>query len=219
MGKESENTLIIETNKVCYNKLGKLYEDGEKDLQIITDLGCWQEFIDSLGGKRVLNVGCGQGDASADLIKKGFKLTNTDLSEEMIKIAKKKCPKAENIVLGATDLNQLGDQKFDGIMAIHLLQSLNKDMALDFFKQAHDLLNENGKLFLVFTNTCYIKSGLQPEGGAIEDNMIYWLKWKIEDVISLVNKAHFKPTSVRMQKSLVNTCGYMEPFVIICEKK
>ncbi|MBO7560774.1 class I SAM-dependent methyltransferase [Candidatus Saccharibacteria bacterium] len=219
MGKESENNLIIETNRVCYNNLGELYEDGAKDLQILVNLGCWQEFIDSLSGKRVLNVGCGCGDASADLIKKGYELTNTDLSEEMVKIAKKNCPKAENLVLGATELTKLGDQKFDGIVAIHLLQSLNKDMALDFLKQAHDLLVDSGKLFLVFTNTCYEKSGLQPEGDAVEGNMIYWLKWKIEDVISLVNKANFKPTSVRMQKFIANTCGYMEPFVIICEKK
>lgn len=54
--------------------------------------------------------------------------TNADLSSEMLAIAKEKCPDAKNVVLGATELDKL-DEQYDGIIAIRLIQHLNKKLA------------------------------------------------------------------------------------------
>ncbi len=43
---------IIDTNRECYNNLGKLYTDGTGDFETLLDMGVWQEFLDGLSGKR-----------------------------------------------------------------------------------------------------------------------------------------------------------------------
>ena len=209
---------ITRTNKQCYDKLGELYADGPDDLEILTKTGAWKDFVDELNGRKILNVGCGAADASTVLIKDGFDLINTDLSEAMIEIARKNCPRAKNLVLNATELDKLKDDNFDGIMAIHLIQHLSKTMMAKFFEQVCKKLNDDGVFFLVFTNTCYEKTGCQLEGGAIEDNKIYWHKWKLEDVVPLLTKAGLKPAKMRNQEYVNEGDGYMEPFVFICKK-
>ena len=221
MRKEKTDTnaepFIAEVNRECYDKLGKLYKDGEHDLDIIVKIGAWKDFLDNLSGKSILNVGCGAGDASRLLLDSGYEVTNTDLSPKMLTIAKEKCPEAKNLVLGATELDKL-DEQFDGIIAIHLIQHLNRKMVTDFFRQTYNHLNKNGVFMLVFTNTCFEKSGYQLEGGAVEGNMIWWNKWKLEEVASLIGKYNFKPIKFYQQKYVEKSCGYMEPFVLICKK-
>lgn len=221
MRKEKTDTnaepFITKVNRECYDKLGKLYEEGARDLDIIVKIGAWKDFLDILSGKSILNVGCGAGDASRLLLDNGCEVTNTDLSPEMLAIAKKKCPEAKNLVLGATELDKL-DERFNGVIAIHLIQHLNKKMATDFFRQTYDRLSKDGVFMLVFTNTCFEKNGYQLEGGAVEGNMIWWNKWKLEDVASLIGKCHFNPIKFYQQKYIEKSCGYMEPFVLICKK-
>lgn len=82
-------------------------------------------YLDALSGRSILNVGCGIGDASRLLIDNGYDVVNIDLSPVMISIAQEVYPEAKNLVLGATELDKLG-MKFDGVVAIHLIQHLNK---------------------------------------------------------------------------------------------
>lgn len=135
----------------------------------------------------------------------------------MVKLTSKRCPKSRNLVLDATSLDSLDGKKFDGILAIHLIQHLSKSMLKVFFQQVHDLLTDNGAFLLVFTNTCYPESGYQPEGS--QDGVFtFWHKYGLEDIVPLLNKAKLKPISYRQQKSVDAACGAIEPFVFICKK-
>lgn len=216
--KLGNDDFIIETNKTCYDNLGELYTDGEHDLKVLMEIGAWEDFLKNLSGKKVLNVGCGLGDASAELISHGYDVTNTDLSEKMVEAAQTRCPKAKNLVLSANETSKLKDVDFNGIMAIHLIQHLSKTLMLDFFKQIHEKLSERGVFFLVFTNTCYEKSGCQLDGSEVAGNKIFWHKWMLEDVVSLIVKASLKPIKMYQQKFIDKDGGYMEPFVLICKK-
>lgn len=89
---------------------------------------------------------------------------------------------------------------------------------LKFFGAVYDLLAEDGKFLLVFTNTCYEKTGYQLDGEK-EGNYIFWHKWRMEDIVPLLAKAKLKPIFAKMQKGADGSCVIdMEPFVFICEK-
>lgn len=212
-----DDEFIIDANRKCYDNLGELYMDGEGDLQTLLDMGVWQEFLDTLQGKKVLDVGCGAGDAAVWLAEHDYDVTACDLSAEMVKVARQKTDRAKFIALGATELEKL-NAKFDGIIAIHLVQHLSKTMMKHFFEGVYNSLADDGKFLLVFTNTCYEKTGYQLDGEK-EDNYIFWHKWRMEDVVPVLAKAKLKPIVARTQKGADNSCALdMEPFVFICEK-
>lgn len=169
------------------------------------------------GGSNILNVGCGAGDVSKWLADHGYEVVSTDISPEMIRITSAKLPTARNLVLGATELDQLETEYFDGIIAIHLIQHLNKSLAEKFFRQVYDRLANNGKFLLVFTNNCFAESGYQPEGSKDGVNIV-WYKYNLEDIVPLLNKAHLKPVQFWTQKTLANACGIDRPFAFLCQK-
>lgn len=71
---------------------------------------------------------------------------------------------------------------------------------------------------LVFTNTCYPKTGYQEEG-SMDGVYTVWHKYGLEDIVPLLNKAKLKPFFYHAQKSTANACGNIEPFIFICKKK
>lgn len=213
-----DDNFIIETNRKCYDALGELYTDGMDDLEKVIAIGIWQEFLDSLSGKKVLDVGCGAGDVVQWLVEHDYSVTACDLSSAMTELVKEKVPQAKVINCSATELNQLGEQCFDGMTAVHLVQHLSKTMLKQFFNQVYDLLNDNGKFLLVWTNTCYEKTGYQLDG-ELEGNYIFWHKWRVEDIVPLLAQAKLKPIAMRLQKTTQNGCELnAEPFAFICEK-
>jgi len=216
--KLDDNT-VIDINRHCYDALGADYTDGIRDFEIVEKSGIWQKFLNSLpkDGKKILNVACGAGDMSVWLDQHGYEVVSTDLSPEMVKITAAKMPNSRSLVLGATELDQLNDEKFDGILAVHLIQHLNKSLIEYFLKQVHDLLADGGRFLLVFTNNCFAESGYQLEGSK-EDLYIVWYKHTLEDIVPLLNKAHLKPVEFWTQKVLPDACGIDCPFAFICQK-
>ncbi len=212
-----DNNAIIEVNRQCYDALGADYTEGTPDFEIIEKNGIWQDFLNALPGKKMLNVACGTGDTSVWLDQRDYEVVSTDLSSEMIKVTAEKMLNARNLVLGATELDQLQGEKFDGIFAVHLVQHLNKSLIEKFFCQVHDLLSDGGKFLLVFTNNCFSESGYQLEGSK-DDLYIVWYKHNLEDIAPLLNKAHLEPIKFWTQKVLPDACGIDCPFAFICQK-
>ena len=63
-------------------------------------------------GKKVLDIGCGVGRTTINLINKGYDVIGIDYSEKLIKRAKEKYPKIDFRVMDACDLN-FEDNLFD----------------------------------------------------------------------------------------------------------
>lgn len=94
--------------------------------------------------RKVLEVGCGTGSLLRYLKKKGFDIIGCDNSDVAVRLS-------GQIKASATSL-PFGNQKFDAVIAISLIEHLTKNEGLKFLKEVKRVLKENGHIFLVTPN-------------------------------------------------------------------
>ncbi|MGX7667206.1 class I SAM-dependent DNA methyltransferase [Flavobacterium pedocola] len=101
----------------------------------------------------ILEINCGTGEDAIWLAKQHFKVIATDISPEMIAVAKNKAD-LKNLNFQQADINQLSEifphVKFDLIFSnFGGLNCLSKTELKAFFISATELLTENGRVVLV----------------------------------------------------------------------
>ncbi len=103
-------------------------------------LGCpeasWiDEQLGDLTGKRVLDLGCGLGEASAHFAQRGAKVTSSDLSPGMLEMTKRVAAlrgcTVDTVVASATDLSALPSDEFDVVYAANLLHHVDIQTCID----------------------------------------------------------------------------------------
>jgi len=101
---------------------------------------------------RALDLGCGTGIKSILLAKKGFDVTGIDISETAINYAnentKKENLEIKFIVADATDLDFLGEKKFDFILDWANLHGIPENKRDKYIKGITKHLKSGGKLVL-----------------------------------------------------------------------
>jgi len=77
-------------------------------------------------GLRVLDVGCGNGAALAEFIRRGCTAVGVDLSQQGIELARRTYPQARFEVIGADRdiLQQLGEPAFDLVISTEVVEHL-----------------------------------------------------------------------------------------------
>ncbi len=101
----------------------------------------------------ILEVNCGTGADARCFSEKGHRVIATDISSEMIEVAKKK-HKNSSVVFQELDITRLNKdaflEKFDLIFSnFGGLNCLSPNQVKEFISQTKDLLNPNGKIALV----------------------------------------------------------------------
>lgn len=101
-------------------------------------------------GKKVLDIGFGTGTLTTRLYEQGCEIYGQDFSEEMIKIAQEKMPKA---ILYSGDFTNglvepLNKQRYDAIIATYSLHHLEDEQKVSFIKSLLSLLNEGGAIYI-----------------------------------------------------------------------
>ena len=98
----------------------------------------------------VLDIGFGTGTLTTALYEKGLTVFDQDFSEEMIKIAKEKMPKAKLFAGDFTKglVESLMENKYDVIIATYSLHHLTDDEKIPFIKSLINLLNPGGKILI-----------------------------------------------------------------------
>lgn len=84
--------------------------------------------IGEINGKKILELGCGAGEASVYFAKQGGKVTATDISEKMLIVAQKLATKNNvSIETKKVSANELpfGDDEFDIVYAANLLHHVD----------------------------------------------------------------------------------------------
>ncbi len=95
----------------------------------------------------VLDLGCGSGlPFTRELIKRGFKVTGIDISDTMIKEARKNVPEARYIRVFMTDIDF--DEEFDGIFSGYTMLCLDPKNFKIAAKRAVKSLKRGGFFFL-----------------------------------------------------------------------
>jgi len=160
--------------------------DAEGYLPYVFDHPFFQEFNKTLPGKRILDLGAGPGILAQYYASQGKEVTCLDFSDNMIEAAMKNCPDCQKfIVKNVLDLDP-SDGEYDGIVAFHLVQFLDKKQLIKFFKQVASCLAKDGKFLVVFTNTCHPKSGVNTNSTGLQE---YWNRWQLDDIVPLFSKS------------------------------
>lgn len=144
-----------------YDKFAKQYSDSmpeEGDYFHQTQIDPYiYKIIGDVKDKTIYDLGCGNGYISRNLSKKGAKVFASDVSEELIKIAKEK---SENLdisysVRDGLDFSDFDDNQFDVVvmnMVIHYIEDLDT-----LFKEISRVLKPNG--ILAFSTNHFFRPG------------------------------------------------------------
>ncbi|HZE31586.1 MAG TPA: class I SAM-dependent methyltransferase [Actinoallomurus sp.] len=131
----------------AFDRIGEHYDEAfpHKDGQVTA--GSW--LIERLpSGSRVLDAGCGTGIPTArQFADAGHKVTGVDISEEMLRLARREVPEAEFRHDDIADLDpSLG--VFAAIVAFFSLLMLPRTDIPSVLTKIHDLLEPNGYFLL-----------------------------------------------------------------------
>ncbi len=162
-------------------------------------------LLGKIKGKKVLELGCGGGQVSIALTKKGAVCTGIDISHKQIEFARKNAKKegvnVEFIELPFSKINKLKPGKFDIVISIMAIQYCTDLNAL--LKNVRDLLVKNG--IFVFSiehpfyllmdpndmkiKESYFDSGLKIKKEKWPDKSIHYFAYyerKISDIVNSI---------------------------------
>jgi S-adenosylmethionine-dependent methyltransferase len=152
----------------------EFYQDAQKEWERLDLPLCRIEFASTLRlidtyfakGETLVDIGGGPGRYVIELLKRGCNVTLFDLSPENIALAKVKTAElglaADALLVGdARDLSALGDQRFDGVLALGPLYHLTeRPERIAFLEAARRLLNPEGILIAAYLNAWGIARSL-----------------------------------------------------------
>jgi 2-polyprenyl-3-methyl-5-hydroxy-6-metoxy-1,4-benzoquinol methylase len=139
----------------------------------------------------ILEVGCGSGALLGYLQEMGFRnIIGIDISGEQVSLAKNACDKVER----ADAIEFLRDHResFDLIVALDLIEHLNKREILTFLERCNKALKHNGRLVLQTPNA------ESPWGmGVVQGDFTHEVSFTPVSLTTLLRLCEFKGIEVR----------------------
>lgn len=109
-------------------------------------------------GEKILDLACGQGFFAMEFAKLGALVWGTDISKELILLAKNNLPaslknKTQFFISPAEDLKMIKNQTIDKAVIILAIQNI--DNAKKVFEECSRVLKPGGKLFIVMNHPAF----------------------------------------------------------------
>lgn len=115
------------------------------------------EILGDIRGKRILDVGCGEGYNCRIMAKKGAKVTAIDFSEKLINFAirqeEKERLKIDYYILNANNLHIFKNNTFDIVTCFMALQDIEDYQGA--VKETHRVLKKHGLFIFVIPHPCF----------------------------------------------------------------
>jgi len=152
-------------------------------------------YVENFKGKRILDIGCGPGRDAAYFSEKGFEVVGIDLSEELLKIARKNSPNLEFYI---QDMRNLGFEpdSFDGIWACSSFMHAPYKDARSTLRGFNRILKPDGLMFL-----CVLEGEgerMEKTPRFFEDNR-FFAYYSEECIESLIDNADFRTISCEVE--------------------
>ena len=162
--------------KEIFNEGAEVYEEKYMELALYHD--ALNAFCALLPRKNayILDAACGPGNISRYLSSQlaDCNILGIDLAPNMLALARKNIPKGVFKEIDCRAISQLG-QQFDGIICGFGLPYLSKDEAIQFIKDASQLLRPGGVLYLSTMEGAYSQSGFRSPSSGSEKKAVYSL--------------------------------------------
>lgn len=193
--------------KTGYNQCAKNYADNR-------DLFKNQKYLKDLAkelsvGAEILDIGCGSGvPIDKYLLEKGFKVTGIDISEEMVKLAKKNLPNGQYLVRDMTEID-FPESSFDAVVSFYAIFHIPREDHLPLLKKLHTLLKTNGYLLMTMGSSDW--EGTEDD---FHGAKMFWSHYGREKNIESVKEAGFK-----IIYETVDTSGDEKHLIIFAKKQ
>jgi SAM-dependent methyltransferase len=135
------------------------------------------KFLGDVKGKRILDLGCGEGGYSRELTKKGAQLVSVDCSTKTIEYASALASEEnlyiEHYVRNSNDLFDIESEQFDIVLCSMMLMDCE-----DFegtLREIVRVLKPNGRLFASVLHPCFDgnhETGIGRQGVGIERQVV-----------------------------------------------
>ncbi len=113
-------------------------------------------LLDSLQPGMILDIGCGTGEQSLFLAKKGYRVLGMDISKEIIKSAGDRIKEAElkdkvSFIIASAEALPFRDKSFDGLISIFGVFS-HVPKASHAFQEMHRVLKNGSRAVITVVN-------------------------------------------------------------------
>jgi SAM-dependent methyltransferase len=150
------------TTFASWNDIAGLYQQYFMDVTLYNDT--YDIFCSKIktANASILEIGCGPGNITRYLVEKrnDFLVDATDISPNMIALAKQNNPSAHCMIMDARNIDSI-NKKYDGIMCGFCLPYLSKMDCEKLFNDCKQLLNTGGIFYCSAIEGNYNQSGYE----------------------------------------------------------
>ena len=147
--------------------------------------------------KTVLDIGCGNGNNEGWISKRVKKVYGVDISEEVIKKAKERFKKINNVLFYVNDGEHLDfeENKFDLIFSIITFIHIPKENAKIYFKECERVLKKGGLFLFQIPERNIPYAEIRMRGGTTKVSHFFYKN--LEEIKSLFKNTNFSIEETR----------------------
>jgi SAM-dependent methyltransferase len=138
----------------------------------------------------VLDVGCGAGLVSEEMIRAGHKVVALDISEEMIKIVRQRVPLAQTVL--GDYLEMEFPEQFDAIIGFAFIHLFPSSIAQTITEKLYQDIKPGGLLYLGTTTSERSGEGFEEKGDYLNAPTRFRKHWRAEEFSEALIEAGFQ---------------------------